>query len=471
MSRLTKDESDVRRLSLNPFTLSNTPLSNLKSGQVASSEVAEDLAKAVQRGSDALRDFLQARINKGERFYDPLKQNHLKTFASLKKKTATRNGKLENTCDRELFSRLVIVAQTRKFDLQELFTYELTNVPLAIATTDGCMRKTDKSVLMKVLEDDTTPVDRFENTEKLCVIFDLMAVIQASATLASTSTSFCEYAKSLLRTLLSRARCAERIDIVCDRYEFKESTKHSERIRRTRGTEPLSVTIHGPSTPIPRQWNRYLAQKENKSTLANFLQTQWLTMGDELKLGQVLYIAGCSNTDNLVCKAVYSTGFHEDVEDLSCSHEEADTRMIFHASHAFDHGQRKVLVYSPDTDVFILCLSVADRLTGEIIFCTGVGDKRRYIDVTDLSRKLGAPVTRNLVAMHALTGCDTTSSFFGIGKKTAFDMLKKCSTLLEELGSTFDPTPEVYQHAEEFIVCCYSKGHSLDSSVNIYRYK
>jgi hypothetical protein len=37
---------------------------------------------------------------------------------------------------------------------------------------------------------------------------------------------------------------------------------------------------------------------------------------------------------------------------------------------------------------------------------------------------LGSVLCRVLPAAHALTGCDTTSSFFGIGKKTMYKVLK-----------------------------------------------
>jgi hypothetical protein len=37
---------------------------------------------------------------------------------------------------------------------------------------------------------------------------------------------------------------------------------------------------------------------------------------------------------------------------------------------------------------------------------------------------LGAVLCRALPAAHALTGCDTTVSIFGVGKKTMYKVLK-----------------------------------------------
>ena len=58
-----------------------------------------------------------------------------------------------NVDDRELFSLLIVIAQAREYDLKLLFTYELTHVPLAIATSDGEIRKCNKSIFMQQLKE------------------------------------------------------------------------------------------------------------------------------------------------------------------------------------------------------------------------------------------------------------------------------------------------------------------------------
>lgn len=165
-ARLMRDESDVRKITtelknnVNPFSLADhLPLSNLKSGQVASTEVQEDLMTAFQKGKQSLNGFVEKRINMGEKFYEPIKRLNLKTFASMKRRNPTLD-RVAKSGDRELFSRIIVIAQSRKFDLPDLFTHELTNIPLAIASTDGCIRKTDKSVLLKLLEERSQVIER-----------------------------------------------------------------------------------------------------------------------------------------------------------------------------------------------------------------------------------------------------------------------------------------------------------------------
>ena len=44
------------------------------------------------------------------------------------------------------------------------------------------------------------------------------------------------------------------------------------------------------------------------------------------------------------------------VQELECSHEEADTKILLHAQHAAEAGHRTVSIRSPDTDVAIIAV-------------------------------------------------------------------------------------------------------------------
>jgi hypothetical protein len=115
--------------------------------------------------------------------------------------------------------------------------------------------------------------------------------------------------------------------------------------------------------------------------------------------------------------------------DLFSNHKEADTRMLLHAIHADTrfsdmNVKGRIIIKSPDTAVLLLCILFfpSMRNTKELWFKTGTvtrtKDGRRYLPVHDACHIQGPLVCKLLPAVHALTGCDTTSSFFGIGKKT-----------------------------------------------------
>ena len=68
------------------------------------------------------------------------------------------------------------------------------------------------------------------------------------------------------------------------------------------------------------------------------------------------------------------------IENLKSNHEEADTGMILHAKHASNFYDR-TLVICPDTDVFVLCVSLQNYIDGGIYFLTRVKNVRRIIDI------------------------------------------------------------------------------------------
>ena len=124
-----------------------------------------------------------------------------------------------------------------------------------------------------------------------------------------------------------------------------------------------------------------------------------------------------------------------DCPDLFSNHEEANTRLLLHAIHADTrfgdmNVKGRILIKSPDTDVLLLCIHFfpSMRNTKELWFKTGTvtitKDGRRYLPVHDICHIQGPLVCKLFPAVHALIGCDTTSSFFGIGKKTVLKTLK-----------------------------------------------
>ena len=102
----------------------------------------------------------------------------------MKTKVSVKDKKIrELKGTRDLFGRLLYLAATHNLDLQVVFRYPLTPVPLSLAHVDGTMTKTDKSALMTKLEkrictEGPTTVD-------VCV-FDAMFVIRSQVVLPAT---------------------------------------------------------------------------------------------------------------------------------------------------------------------------------------------------------------------------------------------------------------------------------------------
>ena len=169
--------------------------------------------------------------------------------------------------------------------------------------------------------------------------------------------------------------------------------------------------------------------------------------------GQCLIIAGESK-DVLVIRKVTKEGSCRD-EMLSCNHEEADARLIFHAHKPSLASQiKRIVVWSPDTDVFILYIYHKERIySPELWFRTGVKDKSRFIPVHTICTNCGSDLCKALLGFHALTGCDSTSGFASVGKVRFFRVLKKHPTKyssVSKLGNELDVS-ELMPGIEQFI--------------------
>ena len=102
--------------------------------------------------------------------------------------------------------------------------------------------------------------------------------------------------------------------------------------------------------------------------------------------------------------------------------DEADGRLILHALYAANNASNKIIIQSPDTDVFVLLLHHRNDIAAqEIYFLTGHKgkntDRIRIIPIHRLYQQLTQSQINILLPVYCLTGCDTTSSFYGHGKK------------------------------------------------------
>ena len=72
-----------------------------------------------------------------------------------------------------------------------------------------------------------------------------------------------------------------------------------------------------------------------------------------------------------------------------------------------------------------------------------VKDGRRFLPIHELCSSLSEITCRVLPAAHALSGCDTISSFFGIGKKSVYKILKDVTPDSHDLDNLGDPDKDV----------------------------
>jgi hypothetical protein len=152
---------------------------------------------------------------------------------------------------------------------------------------------------------------------------------------------------------------------------------------------------------------------KNKEELFQFLSENLINETSDLQI-EVLSTQGEKVLTNK--KVDHDTSLIE-----PCKQEEADTRMLLHAMDAALHGHQKLYIRTVDSDVVILAIHFFDKLkVSELWVGYGRGKTFRNIPIHEVVLHLSPLQCRGILFWHAFSGCDITSAFMGIGKKTAW---------------------------------------------------
>ena len=160
-------------------------------------------------------------------------------------------------------------------------------------------------------------------------------------------------------------------------------------------------------------------------------------------------------------------------EDLMSTQEEADTRVLLHAAHAAASSYKAVVVASEDTDVFVLCLAFESLILCKMFVKSSKQTRTVYIDISKVVLALGSQVCLALPGLHAFTGCDSVSAFFGKGKVAALKIVrrnKSFQNLFQEIGMRWELSEDLLVKLQEFTRMMYTSSPGT-SYVNELRYR
>lgn len=134
----------------------------------------------------------------------------------------------------------------------------------------------------------------------------------------------------------------------------------------------VKIKIAGRIQKCPTQWKSFCPLSETRKTLRNFWHgngphqnmrksytTELYTLLTERSAVNIRLTMGSQSTSKTSTSSVQLTI------------EEADTRLLLHASHAASDGYAAIVIRSPDTDEAILTFSLANQIPSHIYFRTG----------------------------------------------------------------------------------------------------
>ena len=451
-----KNVTEVMEELGNPFADASTDLYSLETKQIMSKRVVEAVRSAEDMGIMQYQKFVVSRINSTTTaFNDTIHKNNLPLLNSISVKKSNTTSKVSNLQnDVQLFSRMYISCQSRESDMDAFFAHENHAWPPSLAS-NGIMHHTSKSDLLECLE---PLVPHPESIPKVDVkIIDGAALVhmldphKSSIPIRTfrdySQLVFLPYIKHILRDVV-------RVDVVWDIYK-ENSLKTQTRQDRGSGNH---IRVDN-TTKIPANWKNFLRCDANKDNFFKLLASA-IQEFEPPAQKQVISTHG----PNAVSSPI------TDMYGLFCTQEEADTRLLFHASHSFHHGYNKVMVHATDTDVVVIAVAVSRIFQNcEVWVAFGHGNKLRYIPCHLIANALGTDASCGLLFFHAVSGCDTVSAFRGVGKKTAWAIWRSMPHL-DQIFARLSHAPkqilpEDLKQLERFVVLLYQRTSPL-SRVN-----
>lgn len=131
---------------MNPFDNDFEKLVHIVSGLEASNKVEEATKTVWETGEAEFTSYvLENILSDTPDICKTMKKTKLKTFQNQSKKVPTKSSKNEMVAvksTKDLFAKMVLLAQSRDVDMEEVLKYSLRPYPSPLATYDGSMVKT-----------------------------------------------------------------------------------------------------------------------------------------------------------------------------------------------------------------------------------------------------------------------------------------------------------------------------------------
>jgi hypothetical protein len=363
-------------------------------------------------------------------------------FATKKKHLTVGDHAVIN--QEAIYARVIgLLVSQRDLNFQELLATEMTAYPPSMFHADGQMRvATGKSKLKKNLK---VEVSQCLTISPTAIVMDVSAVIWTVDWPAhGTIDTFISGFKLWLSLRLSEAD----VYLCFNRYH-DYSTKSCTRSARATASHVHHLTL---TTPLSAR-DAVLKNYTNKAQLNTLICEQILCDKEFLQnetQDHKLVVTGDKSVPTQVSKGCKSSRL-----DLASTHEEADIFITQQAIHiAKEDPESRVCVVCDDTDVFALLLFfyLSEKLESSMTMQSPING-RSSIDIKETAHK-HADIVPSILALHALTGCDSLAATYGVGKTTAIAVARKGHTL-GQLGQPTADIIEVVKQSTAFMAACY----------------
>ena len=384
-SRTKQDSEDCRKLlywlsERNPFLVPGDDLRSLSSGLVSvkgkDKVNCEDSEIEGERMQNAIDNELFNEVS--------FKRNDIiKPLASLLEKAGKTGDKIADPTT--LFTRMIIIAE-REPDLEAFFEYELTTEPMALFK-DGMLRKPDKPAIRKIIMPEKKAIEKENIKDVGSTVVDGGALIHRVRW--EKGLTFNKIAEKYSKYVINKYGFST--VIVFDGYK-DESIKSHEHRRRTSIPQSCHVEIN-PENKMPFTQDRYLSNTENKAAFIKFLSIFLKDTG--------IKIVNCpGDADAVIVKTALALARKNKV--------------------------RPIIVAADDTDIAVMLVHHWCNDLSDIYFL-----QERWNKAWSVKDSCAANdnIKKDLLFLHAFSGCDTTSAIFNQGKEKIVSICNKSSEM------------------------------------------
>lgn len=413
-SRIARDQKDIKSLleflaDRNPF-LSDTSLRNIETGEIAVEKVNAD--KALDIGQSIIASMTGQNVV-GFSFKKSCQ------IVPLGTKTDTANDMEINIDPQLMFQRLITAAKDLTEDPAEIFKYELSGVPSSLFDNNGLPRLASKSLMSEAIWGNGQCGAEEIPDNNLHYIVDGGSLLQRipwtkGDSFSSICQTYCDHVKR---------KYSDSVTVVFDSYPDHPTTKDVTHMRRTKGISSPTVNFEE-NMPFKTKKDIFLANKCNKQKFINLL-CSWM------EKNSIHHLQADGDADYLIAKTAVEMS------------KETET-----------------IVIGEDTDLLVLLCHHADPNSHRIVFKSGknVSGKKKIWDIQKTITILGTQVCKLLPFIHAVTGCDTTSRLYSVGKAVALKKAKNDKHFTRQgeiFMNTASTKKDVIKAGEEAVVCLY----------------
>ena len=386
-ARVSRDSKDLNTMlsflrKRNPFDKTDTKLRNIESGVAAEESANTDCALAI--GESIVRG-MNGTLQKSFTF-----KRSLQAVPINEKSLVKLDGEGLQIDTQLLFQRLTTAAERYTENIYSVFQYELSSIPSSLFDNSGLPRAAQKGTLADALwkQCKFDACLQVKNDPSHEIIIDGGCLIHPLPW--KTGQTFNDICLSYYHYL--KQKYQNHITVVFDGYTHGPDTKDVTHFRRTKGKIGTHVKFSF-DTPLRMKKDAFLNNPENKQKFIDML-------------GECLTSAGVD--------VLHAQG------DADC--------MIVQTVIKLAERNTTILI-GEDTDLLVLLLyHYCTLVSSQIQFKSdsrSAGKDAKLWDIGKARSSLGDMLCKYLPLLHALTGCDTTSRIFGIGKPAALKLFQK----------------------------------------------